>query len=340
MVIDEVQRVPDLMLAIKHDVDLDTRPGRFLLTGSARLLALHSIPDLLPGRSETVELWPLSQGEIERTRDRFVEAVFEQGATLSVPSSAEGRADYVGRALRGGYPEAVRRVDLGRRARFFEAYLTDLINRDVRQVSDIERPADLRRLLNLLGAQTATLINASGTANALNLSANTVKRYIDLLEVVYLVRRIPAWSTNLTRRAISTPKTIFIDSGLAGHLAGMSVKRALQPTAPVGPLLETFVLGELARQITWTEAPVRLYHYRDRDDYEVDAILERASGEVVAIEVKAAQTVRTEDFRGIQRLARRLGDQLVAGFVLYAGGQPLSFGDRLRALPISALWTV
>ena len=207
----------------------------------------------------------------------------------------------------------------------------------MRQVSDIERPGDLRRLLNLLAAQTATLLMPTAAANVLNLPASTVKRYIDLLEVVYLVRRIPAWSTNLTSRAVSTPKTVFVDSGLAGHLAGMSVKRALLPTAPVGPLLETFVLGELARQITWTDLPVRLYRYRDRDDYEVDAILEHASGEVVAVEVKAAQTVRAEDFRGIQRLARRLGDQFVAGFVLYTGAHALSFGDRLRALPISAL---
>jgi predicted AAA+ superfamily ATPase len=340
LMIDEVQRVPELMLAIKHSVDLDPRPGRFLLTGSARLLALQSIPDLLPGRSETIELWPLSQGEIDRRSDTFVEAVFDNGPDIEVPESAEGRSHYVERALRGGYPEAVRRVDLGRRARFFEAYVADLINRDVRQVSEIERPADLRRLVNLLAAQAATLMTPTPVANHLNVPASTVKRYIDLLEAVYLVHRIPAWSTNLTRRAVATPKTIFVDSGLAGHLAGMSVKRALQPTAPVGQLVENFVLGELARQLTWTEAPIRLYHYRDRDDYEVDAILEHASGDVVAIEVKSAQTVRSEDFRGIQRLSRRLGGRLIAGIVLYSGGQALPFGNRLRAWPISSLWTI
>lgn len=340
LVLDEVQRVPELMLAIKHDVDLDHRPGRFLLTGSARLLALRTIPDLLPGRSETIELWPLAQGEIDGTADRFVEIVFARGLDVAIPDSVLGRAEYVERALRGGYPEAVRRIDLGRRARFFEAYVGDLINRDVRQVSDIERPADLRRLMNVLAAQTATLVMPTAVGNALNVPASTVKRYVDLLEALYLVRRIPAWSTDLTRRAVATPKMIFVDSGLAGHLAGMSVRRALDPTALVGPLLENFVLGELARQISWTEAPVRLYHYRDRDNYEVDAILEHASGDVVAIEVKAAQTVRSEDFRGIQRLARRLGDRLLAGIVLYSGSQALPFGDRLRAWPISALWTV
>lgn len=339
LVLDEVQRVPDLLLAIKYEVDVDPRPGRFLLTGSARLLALRDIPDLLPGRSETIELWPLSQGEIDCTADGFIDAVFERGAELTVPESPLRREDYLERALRGGYPEAVRRTDLGRRARFFESYVSDLISRDVRQVSEIERPADMRRLLNLIAASMATLAIPAAFANHLRLPASTVKRYLDLLELLYVVRRIPAWSTNLTTRAVATPKLMVVDSGLAGHLAGMTLKRAKHPTAPVGPIMENFVLGELARQLSWTDEPVRLYHYRDRDQNEVDAILERASGEVVAVEVKAAETVRSEDFRGIQHLRRRLGDQLLAGIVLYAGRQALPFGKHLCALPISALWT-
>ncbi len=306
---------------------------------SRRQMALRDIPDLLPGRSETIELWPLSQGEIGRAADGFVDAVFEHGATLAVAESPLRRGDYLERALRGGYPEAVRRTDLGRRARFFESYVSDLISRDVRQVSEIERPADMRRLLNLVAASMATLAVPAAFANHLRLPASTVKRYLDLLELLYVVRRIPAWSTNLTTRAVATPKLMVVDSGLAGHLAGMTAKRARHPTAPVGPIMENFVLGELARQLSWAHEPVHLYHYRDRDGNDVDAVLERASGEVVAVEVKAAETVRSEDFRGIQHLRRRLGDQLLAGFVLYAGRQALPFGERLCALPISALWT-
>ena len=340
LVIDEVQRVPDLFLAIKHEVDVDTRPGRFLLTGSARLLGLQEIPDMLPGRAETIELSPLSQGEIDGLPDGFVEAVFRHGTDIRVPSSELRRDDYVERALRGGYPEAVRRTDSGRRARFLEAYITDLISRDVRQLSEIERPADMRRLVNLVAASTASLAIPSAIASRLQLPASTIKRYLHLLELLFITRQIPAWSTNLTTRAVATPKLVLTDSGLAAHLNGMSLRRARQPTAPVGPLIETFVLGELTRQIALTDQPVRLYHYRDRDQYEVDAVLESASGEIVACEVKAAETVRSEDFRGIQRLARRLGDQFTAGIVLYAGGQPLPFGDRLRAWPISALWNL
>ncbi|MDQ2708615.1 MAG: ATP-binding protein [Actinomycetota bacterium] len=340
LVIDEVQRVPELILAIKHTVDLDPRPGRFLLTGSARLFALQQIPDLLPGRSETIELWPLSQGEIDRTSEGFVDAVFEFGQDIAARPSTLHRSDYLERALAGGYPEAVRRTDLGRRARFFESAVSDLISRDVRQLSDIGRPADMRRLLGAVAAQMASLVVPGTLAGRLQIPANTLKRYLDLLELLYVVHRIPAWSTNLTTRAVASPKMIVTDSGLAGHLAGVTLKRATHPTAPIGPMLENFVLGELARQLTWATEPVRLYHYRDRDGYEVDAVLEHASGDVVAIEVKTAETVRGDDFRGIRHLARRLGDQLVAGIVLYAGAQALPFGDRLRALPISTLWTL
>lgn len=340
LVIDEVQRVPELLLSIKDAVDRDPRPGRFLLTGSARLFALNTIPDLLPGRSETVELWPLSQGEIAGVADAFVDAVFDQGPDLEVPGSVLQRDDYVARALRGGYPEAVRRPDPGRRSRFFESYIADLINRDVQQVSAIERPADMRRLLNIVGASMAGLAVIDGISNRTGLPASTVKRYLDLLELLFVIRRVPAWSSNLTARAVATPKTTLVDSGLSGHLIGMNLKRARHASAPVGPLLENFVLGELGRQLSYSDEPVRLYHYRDRDGYEVDALLERASGELLAIEVKAAETVRRDDFRGIERLARRVGDSLIAGLVLYTGPNALSFGDRRRALPISALWTV
>ncbi len=339
LVIDEVQRVPELILAIKHQVDLDPRPGRFLLTGSARLFALHEIPDLLPGRAETIELWPLSQGEIDRTSELFVDAVFEHGAAFAPASSGLHREDYLERALAGGYPEAVRRLDLGRRARFFESYISDLISRDVRQVTDIGRPADMRRLLNVAAAQMATLAVPAAIASKLHLAGSTLKRYLDLLELLFVIRRIPAWSSNLTTRAVGTPKLIVTDSGLAGHLTGLTLKRALRPTTSVGPLMENFVLSELARQLSWTAEPVRLHHYRDRDGYEVDAVLEHAAGEIVAVEVKAAETVRSEDFRAIRHLARRLGDRLVVGIVLYSGAQALPFGDRLRALPISSLWT-
>ncbi|GAA0380522.1 ATP-binding protein [Microbispora corallina] len=338
LLIDEIQRVPELLLSIKREVDADPRPGRFLLTGSARLLGLRDLPDALPGRTETIELWPLSQGEIERSPDAFIDAVFAHGADAVFPTSDLRRSDYLDRALRGGYPEAVHRATHRRRARFFESYISDLINRDVKQVSDIEHPSDMRRLLNVLAGRMGGLAVLDNVSADLGLPRTTVKRYVDLLDLVYVIRRIPAWSSNATTRAIATPKLILVDSGLGAHLAGLTPSRMTDVTAPVGPLLENFALGELARQLTWSEEPVRLYHYRDRDRIEVDAVLERASGEVVGIEVKASETVRAEDFKGLRHLRRRLGDRLIAGFVLYTGRQALPFGDGMRAVPLSALW--
>ncbi|MGO9161410.1 MAG: ATP-binding protein, partial [Streptosporangiaceae bacterium] len=181
LVIDEVQRVPELFLAIKHAVDVDPRPGRFLLTGSARLVGLRDIPDLLPGRSETIELSPLSQGEMDRGPDGFIETIFQHGTNVRVPPSSLRREDYLERAVRGGYPEAVRRTDTGRRARFFESYISDLINRDVRQLTEIERPADMRRLVNLIAASTSSLANPASMASRLQVPASTVRRYLDML---------------------------------------------------------------------------------------------------------------------------------------------------------------
>lgn len=337
LLIDEVQRAPDLLLAIKYLVDRDPRPGRYLLTGSARLLGLRDIPDALTGRTETIELWPLAQGEIESKPDRFVDAAFRHGAALDLSCPDLRKADYLRRALRGGYPEAVRRDTERRRNRYFDSYIGDLITRDVRQISDVERPADLRKLLGVLAARMGGLAVVEAIARDVGLPHQTMRRYLDLLELVFVVRRIPAWSSNMTSRAIATPKILVIDSGLAGRLAGMSA--TAQPSgSAVGGLLENFVLGELARQLSWCDEPVSLHHYRDRDGVEVDAVLERASGEVVGVEVKAADTARSDDFRGLRHLARKLGDRFVAGFVLYTGGESLPFGDRMRALPMAALW--
>ncbi len=338
LMIDEIQRAPQLLLPIKYEVDRDRRPGRYLLTGSARLLGLRDLPDALPGRTETIELWPLSQGEIDGAPDGFVDHVFTQGPDIGMPPCPLGKRDYVERALRGGYPEAVRRDAGRRRHRFFDSYITDLITRDVRQVTDIERPAEMRRLLSVVAARMGGLVVTQAIADTVDVHRTTVARYLDLLELVFVIKRIPAWSSNLTRRAVSTPKLIFVDSGLAARLIGLSIERAKDVTAPVGPLLENFAIGEVARQLTWAEEPVQLFHYRDKDKVEVDMVLEHASGEVVAVEVKAASTVRGEDFRGLRHLAERLGPRFRAGYVLYTGEQVLPFGERLRALPMAALW--
>ncbi|MEO3870388.1 ATP-binding protein [Nonomuraea sp. B12E4] len=339
MVIDEIQRVPELLLAIKAQVDDDPRPGRYLLTGSARILGLRALPDTLAGRMETIELWPFSQGEIDSTPDGFVDAIFTQGADLR-HMSLISRADYAERVVRGGFPEAVTRTNARRRQRFFDSYLGDLVARDVHELSSIERVPDVHALIRLLAARSGQLLVRQSIGRDLGLPASTAARYLSLLEEVYLIKRIPAWSRNLTSRAISTAKVAFVDSGVAANLLGVDARGLVRPNGSFGPLLEGFVLMELARQLTWAESQVDLYHYRTKDGVEVDAVLENRRGQVVGVEVKAASTVRAEDFRGLRHLAARLGDDLVAGVVLHTGGQTLPFGDRMLAMPVSALWEV
>ncbi|MQA62039.1 MAG: DUF4143 domain-containing protein [Actinophytocola sp.] len=337
MVIDEVQRAPELFLAIKATVDTDPRPGRFLLTGSSQVLALHGLPDTLPGRMETIELWPLSQGEIDDRPDGFIDAAFSKGPGLRHRSSVT-RIGYGERLVRGGFPEAVRRSEPHRRARFFDSYVRDLINRDVRQLGEIERLAQLRTMLRLVAARNANLLVPSSLATETRLSFHTVQRYLSLLEEVFLIKQVPAWSRNLSARAVATPKVAFVDSGIAANLLQAEPSSMVRPGGHFGPLLEGFVLMELARQLTWCQTRAELYHYRTKDKIEVDAVLENPQGHVIAIEVKAATTVTGDDFRGIKHLAERLGDDLVAGYVLYTGTETLSFGPKLSAVPVSALW--
>jgi predicted AAA+ superfamily ATPase len=339
MVIDEVQRVPDLLLAIKAQVDADPRPGRYLLTGSSRILGLRALPDTLVGRMETIELWPFSQGEIDGTPDGFVDAIFAQGADLR-HTSAGSRADYAERVVRGGYPEAVARSTTRRRQHFLDSYVGDLIARDVSRLAEIERITEMRALIRVLATRSGQLLVRETLGKGLGLSASTTHRYLSLLEEVFLIKRVPAWSRNLSNRAVSTPKLAFVDSGIAANLLGVDARGLIRPNTVFGPLLEGFVLMELARQLTWAEERVELFHYRTKDKVEVDAVLENRRGQVVGIEVKASSTVRPDDFRGLRHLADRLGDDFVAGVVLHTGAQTIPFGDRMRAMPLGALWEV
>jgi predicted AAA+ superfamily ATPase len=339
LVIDEIQRVPDLLLAIKVSVDEDPRPGRYLLTGSSRLFGMVAAPDALPGRMETVELWPFSQGELGGEPDGFIDAVFALGPDLR-HRSAVTRADYAARIVRGGLPEATTRDDARRRRRFFDAYVQALIDRDVRQLSDIQHKGQLRQLVRLLASRSSTIITPNSLESALGLSRPTINRYLRVLEEIFVVKRIPGWSRNIGTRVTAASKLIFIDSGIAASEMAVDARALLRPGAPFGPLLESFVLSELARQLTWSEQQADLSHYRDQHQYEVDAVLENRSGQVVGIEVKAASTVRSDDFRGLRRLADRLGEDFVAGVVLYTGDSTLPFGEKMRAMPVSALWQV
>jgi uncharacterized protein len=341
LAIDEVQRVPELVLSIKAAVDADPPPGQFLLTGSARLLGLRNLPDALVGRMETIELWPFSQGEIDGRDERFIDRVFDDEWTAELPGGRslgdELRDGYIERALRGGFPEALRRT-AGRRAKFFDAYVDDLIDRDVTQLAEIERRSELRRLLRLLAGSMAQPLNVERIASEVGLPATTTERYISLLEEVFLIKRVDGWASSATGRAVRLRKVVFVDTGLAANLCGLTEARLRRTDSLVGRLIENFVIGELARQLTWAQTSAQLFHYRTKEHVEVDAVLEAADGRLVGVEVKADETVHRSDFAGLRHLQSRLGNRFHFGLVLHAGTTVASFGERLAAAPIDLLW--
>lgn len=338
MVIDEIQLAPELLRSIKVVVDLDPTPGRFLLTGSSRILALRSLPDALPGRMEIIELWPFSQGEIEGGADRFIDTAFARGPRIQHTSSLR-RRDYLERITVGGFPEAVQRTPR-RRTAFFDSYLSTLIERDVLEVANIERRGELLKLLALLAGRAGGLLVPAALAGQSGIPRTTLVRYLELLSSVFLIKSIPAWSSGQTQRAVGTPKLAFVDTAVACHLLGQDANRLGDPGGAAGAMMENFVVMELARQLTWSEERGRLYHYRTKDKVEVDAVIETPDGRVVGIEVKSGATVRSEDLAGLRNLAAQMGDRFVAGYVLYTGQQTLPFGEKLRAVPMDALWRV
>lgn len=336
-VLDEIQRVPEVLLAIKSNVDRDPRPGRFLLTGSAHVLSLPRLADSLAGRIELVPLLPLSRGEILRRRETFVDRAFASDLP-DVAAGATDRRAVLEIACTGGFPEAVARPDPRRRARWFDDYVATLVRRDVRDLAEIDRPDVLTRLVRVLAARATDLLNYDGLARDVRLSPTTVRRYVSLLRAVFLADELPAWETNRTLRATRAPKVHFIDSGLAAHLLGATAESLSDPLGEAGRVVETFVVSEIRKQAAWSAVRPALQHYRSKDGAEVDLILEAPDGRIVGVEVKSGTSVTARSFSGLRHVAARTGRKFTAGVVLYTGPDRLPFGDRLWAMPISTLW--
>jgi uncharacterized protein len=340
LTIDEVQRVPELVLALKATVDTNHRPGQYLLTGSANLLQLPATEDSLAGRAESLELFGFSQGELDGVTETFIDQLFAGDLFLGHESDLT-RHDYLARACAGSYPEAVSRNSTRRRNAWLDNYVDRIIKHDAMDVSNLQRIADLPRLIRLLAARSASELNLSSLAADADIPVRTLPPYLDLLETLYLIDRIPAWSTNLSKRVVDRPKVLLLDSGLAARLVNVSPIGAGQSANPnpAGAIIETFVISELRRQLGWSEQTPRLFHYRDRDGAEVDLILETADGLIAAIEIKSAATLRGKDIRWITRLRDKVGTRFAAGLILHTGPQAQPFGDRLAAVPIDALWS-
>ncbi len=335
-VIDEVQRAPQLLLAIKKAVDEDRRPGRFLLTGSANLMALPTVADSLAGRMETLLLLPLSQSEIERQDDNWLDQAFE-GRWLQVRHTAVG-PQLMERVLRGGYPDAVSRESARRRTIWTRQYVDALIQRDVRDVASLEKLDLLPRFLRALAYTSGQMCNYASLGAQVGLDGKTAARYLAVFEQMYLLNRVDVWARNRLNRVVKTPKLQFLDSGLLATLLDLKAESLARERSLFGPLLETFVYSELLKQASSANDDYQLLYYRDADQYEVDVVVENSAGRLIGIEVKAAASLNRHDLRGLRRLASLAGDAFSMGVLLYDGTETLPLGDNIWAVPLSSLW--
>ncbi len=336
--LDEIQRAPELLLTIKRAVDENRRPGRFLLTGSANLLQLPHLPDSLAGRMECLYLHPLTEAEKSWNPGLFLSKWLD-GELSDNRLREDGMApsSLPGRIVAGGYPEPQGRLP-ARARQWHRQYLSSVIDRDVHDVARVRDTAEVSRLLEILAHQTGSLLNTSSLSNDLNLDRQTVERYTAVLERLFLIRRLAPWHRNSAKRLIKTPKVHLVDSGLAASLSGISTEDWLTRREKFGHLLESFVLQQLIAQAGWTDPDLRFWHYRDKDQVEVDVVLTRGN-KVWGAEVKASATLQHSDGNGLRRLAAQSGNDFQSGIVFYDGSTVLQLdGPKILAVPLKLLW--
>jgi len=344
-VVDEVQRAPGLLPAIRSSILRDPKPGRFLLIASTSPLPLTRPPDWPRGLLEIVPLAPLSQGEIRRVREGFVDAVFT-GDTSALAATtggvgsrgAESRDEVIAAALVGGYPR-VQALGFERRAAWFRSYVTTLLDRDVRDLAQVADLAPMPQLLGLLAARSSGLLNAAGLSRDLGVPNTSLRRYLGLLETAHLAIRVPAWTADLGRRMVKAPKLFLCDSGLMAHLALVTEERLAYDAGLAGPLLETFAVMEVLKQAGWSRTRPTVSHFRTESGHEVDLVLESADGAIVGVEVKATASIGTADLRGLRTLRDLAGRRFRRGVLLYLGREIERVDDRVWAAPLSSLWS-
>ncbi|MCY3873622.1 MAG: ATP-binding protein [Rhodobacteraceae bacterium] len=334
--IDEVQRAPELLLAIKKTVDENYRPGRFLLTGSANVMTLPRVADSLAGRIETLRMLPLARAEIRGRTPTFLQQLFT-GDFRGVREAMVGD-ELVRIALTGGFPEALARESERRQQAWARSWLDSVLTRDLRDIAEVERLAELPRFVRLLAEHSGQLVNYSRFGSSIGVSHKTGQRYVRLLEQIFLVATLQPWHTNALKRIAKTPKLHFLDCGLLAAARGLTFARIKADRRQFGALLESYGFSEILKLMTASDMQLTPHHFRDQQMHEVDIVLERDDGTIVGIEVKAAATVRSSDFAGLRILAETFGERFAYGVVLYDSADIVPFGKKLAAVPISSLW--
>lgn len=337
IILDEIQRIPELFTSIKASVDKNRNPGRFILTGSANVLLLPKLADSLAGRMEIIQLRPLAQCEIAGKKPQFLQQLFN--ADFGKPNKTTFRT--LGKSLpdiicQGGYPAAIFRDTAKRQSEWYRQYINTLIQRDIQDIARIQNLDALPKLLTLAANQTARLFVSTELASPLAISRPTIRSYLTLLEQIFLIEQLQPWHSNRISRMIKTPKMHLTDTGLIASLLGVDSQNLWQDKPLLGQLLETFIYQELRKQADWHDSQLNFFHFRNKDKVEVDLIIEQGK-QLAGIEVKASATVTAADFKGLIKLKAACGKQFSAGVVFYDGENILSFGEKLFAVPVSLL---
>ncbi len=337
VIIDEVQRVPEIFLPLKQLVDEHKKPGMVIMTGSANPLLTATIADSLAGRMALLRLMPLSQGEMLQRNEDIISYLFTDQWRLKQVQPLT-RATLLAMLCHGGYPGLPTTDNQAQIDIWFNSYLTTILERDVQDLAQIEGIKELPHLLQLLATRTGGLLNVAELSRSTDITHSTLKRYLTLLEAVFLVYELQPWFNKLGKRLVKSSKIYLSDTGLAAYLMGMTPEKLILNPTLIGSLLENFVVQEIAKQLTWSTTRATQYHLRTVSGTEVDIVLEAASGELVGIEIKASQTINTDDFKGLKALQELCPDKFKRGIVLYGGQDPLPFGPNMFALPIQTLW--
>ncbi len=335
VVIDEVQRMPELLLAIKVAVDSDARPGRFLLTGSANVLNLPKVADSLAGRIEVIEMLPLAQAEIQESPPVFLERLFEC-SLIAGDSPVVGDA-LIERVLLGGYPEAIRRKNETRRLAWARSYIASMMSKDIAEIGYVEKASSLSDFIQLLAHGSGQLVNYSKISAAIGINYKTGQRYCALLEQLYLISTLRPWHASALKRVAKTPKIHFFDPLMQAAVRDLRFHQLQADRTRFGPLLENFVYAEVLKLLAAADSHCRVYHFRDQNMHEVDVVLERCDRRVAGIKVKSSATVRTADFKGLRSLAAAAGERFACGIVIYDGATVVPVAEKLAAVPVSSL---
>ncbi|MFH0729538.1 MAG: ATP-binding protein [Pseudomonadota bacterium] len=342
LVLDEFQIAPNLIGAIKMISDTaDGQKGIFLLTGSSDIFRSARVQESLPGHMARIELYPLSQSERHESNINVIDWLIS-GTFAQLPPKLLDRKELATLLLEGGYPEPIAQSPRSRSI-WFASYIEGRLFKDFETMHPVKGDyhTKLSALIRNLAGMTGNLIKYAGIANALAQDDKTVKRYIEILELMFIIRRLHPYVRNSSKRAVvGMPKLHFIDTGLACHLLGLKNSDTLHLSQFFGGLVENHVFCELLKHATWSEDDVNFYHFRNTTGHELDLVIERGDGRVIGVEVKASMTIKREDFSGLLNFADYAKDKFLHGVLFYSGDKILPFRINetiLHAIPLSSL---